>query len=589
MYTDVPNRVSVTGTGLNGIGDLLVAPQPYAYGVGTGVNDVGGMNQFSASNIAATDDHRWYTGAYFQDDWKMTPRLTLNLGLRWDYFTPYAETRGFQANFIPTGGNGSTGTYYISSKGCQVARAAIFNTVAAASNINIDCVGSTTLGEAQKTNLAPRVGFAYRLRPALVVRGGFGTAYGALGNLGYGGTLGTNYPFVYTQTIPAADSNHPLLVGGAPGAPATMEYAFTQFNFQNPAVLASPTPYSNPSNLGLSLYGRQWNFQTPYVQTENLTIEDQFTNHDAIQVGYVGTQGRHLDNLGYNNGNTQILPNGTNSQNYIPYPNFARNATYESTNAASAFNSLQVTYQHQLSAGLFLLGNYTYSKCMSDQHTQASEYNNGYRAEWLPGFGIRGDYALCDSDATNLYHLAGTYDLPFGHGAHFGSTMNRGADAILGGWEVNFFFTHQSGQPFTVTCPNATSADFGCAADLTGQGLYTGPHNYHQWLNPAAFANPPAATSIGQTSYAPLGGGEQQVRGPSFANLDSSLLKNFRFTESLKLQFRAEAFNTTNTPPFAQPGQLNFTSAGFSSITATKNSNENFGARTLQLALKLFY
>jgi hypothetical protein len=589
MYTDVPNRVSVTGSGLNGIGDLLVAPQPYAYGVGTGVNDVGGMNQFSASNIAATDDHRWYTGAYFQDDWKMTPRLTLNLGLRWDYFTPYAETRGFQANFIPTGGNGSTGTYYISSKGCQVARAAIFNTVAAASNINIDCVSSMTLGEAQKTNFAPRVGFAYRLRPALVVRGGFGTAYGALGNLGYGGTLGTNYPFVYTQTIPAADSNHPLLVGSAPGAPATMEYAFTQFNFQNPAVLASPTPYSNPNNLGLSLYGRQWNFQTPYVQTENLTIEDQFTNHDAIQLGYVGTQGRHLDNLGYNNGNTQILPNGTNSQNYIPYPNFARNATYESTNAASAFNSLQVTYQHQLSAGLFLLGNYTYSKCMSDQHTQASEYNNGYRAEWLPGFGIRGDYALCDSDATNLYHLAGTYDLPFGHGAHFGSTMNRGADAILGGWEVNFFFTHQSGQPFTVTCPNATSADFGCAADLTGQGLYTGPHNYHQWLNPTAFANPPAATSIGQTSYAPLGGGEQQVRGPSFANLDSSLLKNFRFTESLRLQFRAEAFNTTNTPPFAQPGQLNFTSAGFSSITATKNSNENFGARTLQLALKLFY
>jgi hypothetical protein len=108
-------------------------------------------------------------------------------------------------------------------------------------------------------------------------------------------------------------------------------------------------------------------------------------------------------------------------------------------------------------------------------------------------------------------------------------------------------------------------------------------------LNPAAFAQPAAATAIGQTDYSPLGGGIQQVRGPSFANLDSSILKNFTFTESTRLQFRAEAFNTTNTPPFAQPGQLNFATTNFSNISVTKNSNQNNGARTLQLALKLFY
>jgi hypothetical protein len=368
-----------------------------------------------------------------------------------------------------------------------------------------------------------------------------------------------------------------------------MEYAFTQFNFQNPSVLVSPTPYTNPNNLGLSLYGRQFNFETPLVQTENLTVEDQFTKHDAIQIGFVGTQGRHLDILGYNNGNTQILPNSANSQLYIPYPNFARNSTYETTNANSSYNSMQITYQHQMNFGLFLLGNYTWSKCFSDQHTQSSEFNDGYRAEWLPGYGIKGDYGLCDSDATNLYHLSGSYNLPFGRGREFGASMNKAADIIAGGWEINFFYTYQSGQPFTVTCPNATSSDFGCAADLTGQGLYTGPHNFTQWLNPAAFINPPAATAIGQTDYSPLGGEVQQVRGPNFSNLDSSILKNFNFTESTHLQFRAEAFNTSNTPPFAQPGQLNFTSGGFSSITSTKNSNENFGARTLQLALKLVY
>jgi hypothetical protein len=609
MYTDVPNRISQTGTGLNGIGDFLVAPAASNVsavpGVGTTVNYVGGMSQFSGSNIAATDDHRWYIGAYFQDDWKVNPKLTLNLGLRWDLFTPYAETRGYQANFIASGGgNGPTATYEMSSQGCAVPRAAIFNTIAALSNVNITCNAGLATGNAQKDNFAPRVGFAYKIRPTLVVRGGFGTAYGALGNLGYGGTLGFNYPFVYVQTVPAPDSNHPLLL--TPTQAATMEQSFTVFNFQSPTVLQSPTPYTTtpvtcPAGnscdggqyigsdyLGLPFDARQNNFQTPLVQTENLTVEDQFSPHDAVQVGYVGTQGRHLDILGNTNANSQILPPGTNTQYYIPYPYFSRNSTYETTNAASSYNALQITYQHQMSFGLSLLSNYTWSKCLSDQHApQNSQYNVGYRAQWMPGFGIAGDYALCDGDAAGLVHVAGSYVLPFGRGKQFGGSISRPADLIVGGWEINGFYTFQSGQPLTVSCPNSTSADFGCAANVTGQSLYAGPHNYTQWLNPAAFAQPPVATAVGQTSIAPLGGPLQQVRGPHFTNLDSSILKNFKFTEATILQFRAEAFNTTNTPPFAQPGQLNFTTSSFSNISATKNSNQNNGARTLQLALKL--
>ena len=572
QYTDVPNKNS----NLNGIGDLLLTPIASTVG---GVNDVGGMSSFSGSNIAATDDHRWYWGAYFQDDWKVTPRLTLNLGLRWDYFTPYAETRGYQANFVPVGGNGNTGTYYMPNKGCAVPRSSAFNTLLASSNISLACVGSLGLGNAQPANFSPRVGFAFRMTDKFVARGGFGTAYGALGNLGYGGTLGTNYPFVYTQTFPSADSQHPILLPN--GLPATMEAAFTQYNFQDPTV---------SSGQGLNLYGRQYDFQTPYVQTENLTIQNQFTNHDSIQVGFVGTQGRHLDNLGYNNSNTAILPPGVNPQPLIPYPSFARNATYETTNAVSSYNSLQSTYEHQTSFGLYLLANYTLSKCMSDQHTQAGQ-NQQYRAEWLPGFGIAHDYALCDSDATHSVHIAGTYQLPFGHGHAFLSNSNKAMDAVLGGWIVNGIYSYQSGQPFTVTCPVATTSDFGCFANVVpGQGLYTGPHNYTQWLNPAAFAQPPAATAIGQSDFSPLGGGQEQARGPNFANLDSSVLKDFPVTESVKVEFRAEAFNTTNTPPFAQPtSQLNFTTAKFSNISSTKNSNGNNGARTLQFALKLFF
>ncbi|MGB9147722.1 MAG: TonB-dependent receptor, partial [Acidobacteriaceae bacterium] len=188
QYTDIPNKNS----SLNGIGDLLLTPMPSS--VPGGVNDVGGMSSFSASNIAATDDHRWYWGAYGQDDWKVTPTLTLNLGLRWDYFTPYSEINGRQANFVAAGGNGATGIYYMPKQGCSVPRSAAFDALLTSSNITLDCVSSTTLGNAQKSNFAPRVGFAWSALPKLVLRGGYGNAYGALGNLGYGGTLGTNYP-----------------------------------------------------------------------------------------------------------------------------------------------------------------------------------------------------------------------------------------------------------------------------------------------------------------------------------------------------------------------------------------------------------
>jgi hypothetical protein len=589
QYTDIPNK----NTSLNGVGDLLLTPINSLVPTQSGaVNNVGAMSSFSGSNIAGTDDQRWYWGAYFQDDWKVLPTLTLNLGLRWDYFTPYEEVNGRQANFVPAGGNGITGgsnsgTYYIPNKGCSVPRSTGFNTLLASSNINLVCTSSMTLGDAQKTNFAPRVGFALRVLPQVVLRGGYGISYGALGNLGYGGTLGTNYPFVYTATFNSPDSQHFLPLSN--GAPATLEEAFTTVNFSDPTI---------NSGAGLNLYGRQYNFQTPYVQTENLTIQDQFTGHDSIQIGYVGTQGRHLDNLGYNNTPTVILPPSVNPQPYVPFPDFARNSTYETTNATSSYNSLQTTYEHQTSFGLYLLGNYTYSKCMNDQHTQAGQ-NQQYRAQWLPHFGISADYALCDTDAANLVHIAGIYKLPFGTGRAFMANANKAAQLLLGGWNVNAIYSHQSGQPFTVTCPVSTTSDYGCFAfTVPGQGLYTGPHNYIQWLNPAAFAQPPAATTIGQTDYSPLGGSQMQARGPSFSNLDSAVLKDFTVTETVKVQFRAEAFNTTNTPPFAQPGNLNFTTPNlnqntigsrFSSITSTKNSNGNNGARTLQLALKLFY
>lgn len=573
QYTDIPN----SNQNLNGVADLLLTPT--ATTVPNGVSNVGGLSTYGGSNIAATVDDRWYFGAFFQDDWKVLPKLTLNLGVRWDYFTPYAEVNGRQANFVPTDGNSAPGVFYMSKKGCSLPRSAAFDALLAQNDISLKCIDSMALGQAQKTNFSPRLGFAYRVRPDLVVRGGYGITYGSLGNLGYGGTLGTNYPFVYTVTFNAPDSQHPLLAPN--GQPATLGTAFSGVDLQNPSIY---------SGKGVNLYGRQWNFQTPYVQTMNLTVQKQVGNHDSVQVGYVGSVGRHLDNLGYYNSPSEIVPTSENAQNYVPFQSFARNSTYETTNATSSYNSMQATYEHQMSAGLSVLANYTWGKCMSNQHTQASQ-NSQYRAQWLPGFGIHGDYGLCDTDATNVVHVGATYALPVGHGRALLGNSNGVVDAVLGGWGTYFIYSFQSGQPFTIGCPTSTSA-FGCNAVVApGQDLYAGPHNKTQWLNPSALALPPQATAVGQSDYSPLGGGPQQARGPHFNNLDASLFKNFHLFESAGLEFRLEAFNATNTPQFGQPGNVTGYNqykpgnpGGFSAITTTRNDQ-----RQVQAALKLTF
>ena len=317
----------------------------------------------------------------------------------------------------------------------------------------------------------------------------------------------------------------------------------------------------------------------------NFTLQYQFTDRDSIQAGYVATAGRHLDAFGVHNSPSVILPPGANQNNYRPFLNIAANSQYLITAATSNYRSLQVVFQHQFHGGLTLLANYTFAKCMADDASK-SGLSQGYRAEWLPGFGIAGDYALCTADATHVLHVSGQYALPFGNGRRFLRGAGGLVNALLGGWQFNYIYTYQGGQPFNMGCPTATTADFGCnALWLPSQDPYAGPHNQNQWLNPAAFAQPAAATQIGQTDYSPLGGQPQMLRGPSFIDLDSSIFKRFTLVERKELEFRAEAFNTLNNPQFGNPGQLNFNNkTGFSRITALRNN-----PRLLQLSLKFYF
>ncbi len=576
QYSDIPNQNS----GYEGVGDLLLVPA--ASSVPGGVDNVGGLSNYGLSNYAQVSDQRYYIGAYFQDDWKLTPKLTLNLGLRWDHYTPYQEIYGEQANFIQTGGGaGNSGTYYMPKRGCAVPTSTTFQALLASYSIALNCSSNTATGNAQNLNFAPRLGFAYSVTPQMVIRGGYGITYGALNNIGFGYNIGNNYPFSYSVNYYAVNSQTPLTVPG--GQTAVLGNALATQNLADPTAV---------NGAGLTLLGRQYNFQTPYQQTFNLFLQDQFTQHDTASLGYVGTVGRHLDSLNSQNAPSAIMPPGTNMYDptvpgHIPFASFAPNGAYETTQSNSSYNSLQVIYEHQLSAGLTVLANYTFSKCLTDQRSIEGANLPSYRAPWLPGFGQAGDYGLCSSDTAQVFHTSGTYYLPFGRQRAFVNNINAVGEAFIGGWITNFIYSHQTGQPFTLSCPIATTADFGCFANVVaGQNIYAGPHNVNQWLNPNAFANPPVATEIGQGSIAPLGGSVNQARGPSFQDLDMSLFKQFPIHESVKLEFRAEAFNLPNNHAFANPSaNLNFlNTSGFSQITSSRSN-----ARILQLALKLYY
>jgi len=296
-----------------------------------------------------------------------------------------------------------------------------------------------------------------------------------------------------------------------------------------------------------------------------------------------------------------MLPPSADPQSYVPFPDFSRGAEYLATEGSSSYNSLQATFQRRFGAGLSFLGNYTYGKCRTDApDIFVAGETGGYRAPDLPGFGIQPDYGLCVFDIRQVVHFAGTYQLPFGNGKPFLHASSGVVNQLVGGWSVNWILTLQDGQPFTIPCATSTTAAFGCnALFVPGVNPIGGPHNVDQWMNPAAFATPPVATTVGQQDFAPLGGAPGQVVGPGFHRLDLSLFKEFQTSESTRLEFRFEIFNLTDTPNFSvpglsgpgvsvPPGVFDYTNVqNFGKITETRDAPND--PRQLQLALKFYF
>lgn len=578
-YTDLVNNTN----GNTGLAQLLLTPIPGT--VPGAANYVGGADNISASNIANTDQLRNYYGTYFQDDFKVNSKLTVNIGVRWEYFGQLVERFGAQSNFLPSG-TSSPSEFLLPNRRCQTPLSPDFQAAAKADNIDIVCSGVPGLGQSQLTNFSPRVGFAYQITPKLVVRGGYGIFYGGFEN----STVETyvDFPFQYSLSYPNLTPNAPVTYPN--GAIGSLETGLS-------AIPLSP---ASVEPAGVSFTGEDYHTKTPYTQGYNFTLQYQLSSNDSLQAGFVGNTVRHLGIYTNANAPNQILPPGLDPYNYSPYPNFQNNFTDTSFAGDSYYNSLQVNYERRLSQGLSVLANFTWSKCRTDAvDVLNSTAISGRNTLLLPGVGVQGDYGLCDFDIPKVFHLSGQYDLPVGRGRPLLGNPGRVADAILGGWSVNWILTLQGGQPGTVPCAIATTTYFGCYALLVpGQSVTAGPHNVNQWLNPAAFASPPVATTIGQSDYSPLGGAPSQFYGPGYHRLDFSLFKNFPITERTHLEFRAEIFNLTNTPNFsppgfggngvsAAPGSLDYTSSAFGTINSTRDGQND--QREIQFALKFYF
>ena len=570
-FTDVPTQ---TG-GNTGLAQLVLAPSASTVGGG---NNLGGFETAQLSNIATTDMKRNYNGAYFQDDVKVTPQLTLNLGLRYDWFGPLVERNGRQTNFQPgTGG----ATFLFAQKTCSTPLSAAFAAAAAKDKVAITCTSQPGLQTIQHLNFSPRIGFAYEVTPRLVARGGYGIFYGGFENSSQY-TFG-DFPFQFALSYASQTPNS--AVNFANGGNSSIETGLSNISVDPSLISAS----------GVSVQGEDYKIRTPYNQNYNLSVQYQFSQNQSIQLGYIGNVTRHLGVYVAPNRPSQILVPGQNTLAFSPYPDFASGGNYTSFEATGSYNSLQATYEHRLAQGLSLLANFTYSKCMTDGRDFLNATAIGsFRAATLPGFGISGDYGACDFDTPRVLHVSGTYDLPYGRGRMFGTHLNRAADAALGGWSTNLIFTAEDGQPGTIRCSVTTTTTFGCFVNVVpGVNRYTqsaNPAGYtvRNFLNPAAFANAPVATVNGQASYAPLGGGPSQYHGPSYVRADFSLFKNFQFSERIAVQLRAEAFNIANTPNFANPTSTSLSNLStFGQITALRDGAN--GNRQLQFAGKLYF
>lgn len=522
---------------------------------------------FSASGVAGNLNqyHFLYFAPFVQDDWKATNRLTLNLGLRWDYRAVPTEqdNKMFWFDRANTGGglcyaDKNLGTQTISGLG---------GPIAPAGNGFYRYCGRANPAPGPKKPFAPRVGFAYRLTDKTVVRGGYGIFFDS----------------AETREIDDSGDIYPFVVRASPNATVNSSLPKLTDQMFPPVTLHQVSPATDGNQFFAVIISEFPH--NPYVQQWSLSVQRELARNTTLEANYVGNKGTHLlnrINIGQGlppanpaacdpsvggNPATGDCPAATRR----PFTNITSSLGFLDSmwNGYSNYNAGNVKLERR-SSSLALVTVYTWAKSMDDKSAAAGVGGTNAFAGHMDEHNPRLDHGLSDFDVNHRFVTSFVYQLPFGRGKKYGANLNRAADLALGGWQTTGIVTFQKGFPFSVLAND----NFGLLTTFTQRtNLVPGcdpnggfSKSIHEWFNTACFVQP-LAGQFGDS-------GRNIIRGPGINNWDLGLGKDFRFTERVAFQFRVETFNTFN---HHQYGYDPFTSTAIGAPVGNNPNNGGYG------------
>jgi hypothetical protein len=487
---------------------------------------------------------------FFQDDWRVSKELTLNLGLRYEIHTPWTEVDNRQTNFGLFSGA-------VEIPGQNGNNSALYNTY--------NGIG----------NWQPRIGLAYAPGNGKTVFRAAGSASSYLEGTGTNLRLTINPPYSSEHNADYTALSYPT---------TTLDQGYTPINgtgtcTQAQALASSPNCYS-----GVNL--RVWDPNVRPAQSLqwNGSIQHEFGGSTTFQISYVGQKNTHLVVPQAYNQNV-LQPNGTVTRS----PFLSGNPTLQSeigqisgteSSGNQSYNALQLVFQKRLSNGLSFQANYTWSKCMSDAigYYGAGGQSGSQSAYFQNEYNAASEWGACFYDVEHVFSGYATYDLPFGHNRMYGQNANKFVNAVLGDWQVNAIPSFRGGFPLTVSANDESGTNSrGARANCTAPAVVLGEQNApailgggYQWFSASTFATPATGT------FGNCGVGT--VRGPGLHTIDASISKTFHILEHQNLEVRGEFINLSNTPILNAPNHSVGQNLGV--ITGSQ------GARNIQLGMK---
>jgi carboxypeptidase family protein/TonB-dependent receptor-like protein len=568
-----------------------------------------------ASNAQITGLHgpfgqrQWRSAVFVQDDWKMMPNLTLNIGLRYGYDQPNYEVNNKMVNVNLDYAKGKPAGTPIDS---MLMYAGQYNPVTGKTN-------SRALINPYRLGFMPRIGFAYKVTPRIVVRGGYGSTDDLEST---GSSLRMTQNPQFQPSINNRSGGPGGLVNGVPTGVFTLGSGFSGSIAPGLGYMGNPLASTGG---GAQYYAWDPNMRPAVIQQFNLSVQYQIDNHTSVQAGYVGQTGQHLavplwlDQFSADDTCQNMSPGpaqDTCYQGIDPYyalvgaQNQNNGEDYVGTGALketvsrgiSNYNSLQATLQRHQFNGLEFLVNYTFGKAMTNNPgyfgTDGFGDSDSY---WQNVNNPRGDYGPSTFDARQSVTGTAVYLLPFGRGKQFGSNWNRLADEAFGGWQLSPNIQLNTGYPLTIH-QNGNQCQNNCAMGTTGTQDYFGFANQYskmkitgrgtvggmfKWFGTDPSAQPCASRGTAPTNNPNCAYGRPKQdfgtahvgteRGPGFQNYDLSLSKQFATIREESLKFRVDAFNAFNIASYGQPETyIGSNPTNFGQITGTASGPRKF-------------